>query len=221
MFARLTQIPANPKSTAPITSQRFDDTKATSPACTFSVSVDHRIDLGPRLVEAQRVDRQHGVEQCLRAWRRQRRPTACAASRSTGWRFARRGFSARRGRARIREGVELEIGVEQTRPDRAGDARESARAHNRARARSASRNPRSGRQASASRNIRAAWCATIPTDGRHRARRPRGGARSRHARRTACHRRRRRKRAGCTAQLLLLMTGGIVFRSFTLRPRMS
>ena len=57
--------PKRPKTepaAAPITSQRFDDTKTTSAGLTPNRPVIERIDFRARLIEAHGIDRKHGVE---------------------------------------------------------------------------------------------------------------------------------------------------------------
>ena len=99
------------------------------------------------------------------------------------------------GGARVGKGVELQIGFEQFRPQRAVDRRHARQCVVERALGQASRNRRSVRRASTSSYIRAALTAKSRRNARPPDRRRRDGARSRHARRTACRRRRRRKRA--------------------------
>src|SRR5262245_25031270 len=62
IFARLTQAVRKPKAAAPITSQRFDEAKTTSSGAILKALGHERVDLGARLVEADRVDRENGIE---------------------------------------------------------------------------------------------------------------------------------------------------------------
>src|SRR6266404_8160852 len=121
-WVRLIQAVRKPKAAAPMTSQRFDETKTASPG---AILKHERISLGTRFVEADRVDRENGIEVaadvgCLDGGGEHFR----RAVRQNRGGVATR-FEIAQNRAGIGKGVERQIGAEQLWLERLIDGRKT------------------------------------------------------------------------------------------------